>query len=462
MKQLIRKILREEAEDEITNVSPEELYNVLDYVSDDMELLAKSQLLGKKLRITGNLDLANRKGITTLGNIVQVNGDLDVAYTNIESLNGVKISGDLNISYTKISSLEGVIVGGKVRDYQSTLWRINERRKKQKLFDEAEQRREAKEWDLDNSDIDEIGLRANAVLKFINENNLTEIKTEDDYENLNDLNARLENVNIRLQDMENNGEDTTTIEEEIQELEDAITEINEKFDQYFLIPNGEYYDMTEFLAIDGALTDERFVVGTRYEFDSALESYIKQMIEDEGVKTFSRGYLESNIDKDAVEELAISIYSNIYDEPEYYFDEDDYELSDELKEKLENVEDLINDYELEQRLLDRNNPNWEEKYDELQEKLDELYEQKEDIESNKEITQKMIEEKIDERVEEAVDNAVNFLNEYGIDIAEYVDIDGLVEDIARDSSPSEWFPMKSQLYDVLNVDGNEYFVFQLD
>jgi outer membrane protein OmpA-like peptidoglycan-associated protein len=461
MKQLIRKILREH-EEEITNVSPKELYEILEYISNDMELLAKSEILGKKLRITGDLDLSKRKNITSLGNIVEVMGNLDVSNTNIQKIDGVKISGNLDISYSKISSLEGVIVGKNVTSYGSELWKINERRKKQRLFDEAEERRNAKEWDLDNSDIDEIGLRANAVIKFISHNNLTEVKTEDDYETLNVLKAKLERLNTQLERMEADGDNTNDIEEEIQEVEDAIDKINEKIDQYDLIPHHNYYDMSQFKIFSGELYDEEFIVGSEEEFDSATTQYITELIKSEGIKMFGQRFLERNIDATAIEELASEIYNNIYDEPEYYFDEDDYELSDELQEKLDNIETLIDDYESEQRIINRERatPDWEEKYDVIQEKLDELYEQKEDIESQKGITQEMIESKINEKVDWATNNPLSFLNEYEYDLKKYIDTEALIEDVKDSYNTSEWFNMKNELYDIFNIEGNNYYVFQ--
>jgi hypothetical protein len=102
MKQLIRKILKEQ--DEVINVPG------LDFFDDDWEELLRFTK-GRKFRVRGDLDL---KYICpeTLGNLISVDGDLDLyGCKNLPSLGSLeRVDGDLYLGYcqnlTSLGNLE--------------------------------------------------------------------------------------------------------------------------------------------------------------------------------------------------------------------------------------------------------------------------------------------------------------------------------------------------------------------
>jgi len=103
---LIKKIIKEETE-EWVDVSPEDYKELLDYVNGDGSIIKRlPDYAGKKIRITGELDLRGNKNVTNIDSIDLVQGDLDIAYTKIPFFDKNKVRGRLDYWGSEMQRLE--------------------------------------------------------------------------------------------------------------------------------------------------------------------------------------------------------------------------------------------------------------------------------------------------------------------------------------------------------------------
>jgi len=103
---LIKKIILEETE-EWVDVSPEEYKELLDYVNGDGSIIKRlPDYNGKKIRITGELDLRGKENVTNIDSIDLVQGNLDIGYTKIPFFDKNKVRGRLDYWGSEMQRLE--------------------------------------------------------------------------------------------------------------------------------------------------------------------------------------------------------------------------------------------------------------------------------------------------------------------------------------------------------------------
>jgi hypothetical protein len=81
---------------------------IRDFFNNDYELVLEfmDTLGNPKFKIAGNVNLYNRKDIESIGNLVEVEGNLNLVGTNITSLpNNLHVGGYLDLENTNITSL---------------------------------------------------------------------------------------------------------------------------------------------------------------------------------------------------------------------------------------------------------------------------------------------------------------------------------------------------------------------
>jgi hypothetical protein len=111
---------------------------------------------------------------------------------------------------------------------------------------DAQERRENGEWDL-GPDCPEEGLKAHALLRYLENNDDVEVKTNEDRIEIQRLKDEIE----RLESEYDNSEDVRTdLLDEKETLQDELETLESKIDVYNIVPNGNHYDMTEFEVID--------------------------------------------------------------------------------------------------------------------------------------------------------------------------------------------------------------------
>ena len=399
------KVIKEQ-EEEYYKISPQELLNMLELASYSSAVLKPKFFEGKKLYVTGNLDLSGNP-IKTLGNIAYIDGNLDIRNTNI-------------------SSVEGVQVKGHISDYGSPIEAKRIREAELKKLAGAESRREDGDWELTNPNIDEEGLAVNALFNhLVSEGKLDEMDNETK-ELLNTKIEQLEELKSSYNPTEEDSQDY--IYDEMSDLEDEIKELQKNYaDVYYIIPTNykPYGTLYNFEVI--GLRNQEYMVGTYDDMYEAAIEKTEQLLDDVGFDGLKKELWMNNLDKDSMREYIEEFYDNdIRESPESYFRQDDYELTDEQEERKEELENQISD--LKEQLK---NTQEEDEINDLEQQIDELQDEFDSIEPDDEPTEEMIEEKVSQYVKRAMRDPANWFESMGLEdsIQYYVNMKGVAKDI---------------------------------
>jgi|LakMenEpi03Aug12_release.lakeMendotaPanAssembly.Ray.scaffolds.fasta_scaffold133777_3 phage shock protein A len=323
-----------------------------------------------------------------------------------------------------------------VRKEKDRLSRIREQQRIQGLSDDAEERRANGEWDLTN-DPDDEALKAHALFNWLVDNNEIEPLTNEDKIEIQRIKDEIE----RLQTEYDNSEEVRTdLLDEIEDLEDTLDEYDSKIDVYNIIPNGKYYDMTQFEVINAGLEGRGYAVGDASEMDDSANQYVENLIDDIGYAGFSSSFARSYIDEDAVVSYAEDVYyEDVQNNPDVYFDDSERELSGKQEEKIEilkmrksQTQQIIS--ELEDTKDGENEENDEivdEKIEELEDLIVEYEDEIQEIEDSPEgdFPQDMVDEKVEDLVADVKNDPESFMNEFGLEWEDYIDKDAFIEGV---------------------------------
>ena len=315
---LVSIILKLIKEDEIEKVyiSPEEYIQYLKqvgFMAHAIPYLPKFR--GKKLVVNGSLNLSNVEGkqkIYKIGNI-EVEGGLNVSYTNVKSLDDVKVTGHKTF-------------------WQTPYEKVIERRKLQAKYDEQNERREDGDWDIKNTGYE--SPRANAAFQYaVNDGHLQSLDDEEK-EEINELRQRIKDLEEEQENLdagdENYSEKFDEITDQQSELEEEIKNLtNDKVDVYDLYSVGSRWNLAEFESLSTKMT---FAVGEYGEADDSLEEYYGEQVDDLD-NYFSKETLSRYIDADKVKEYySDSVEEWVRDDPDGYGV--DKELSSDQEEEI--------------------------------------------------------------------------------------------------------------------------------
>jgi len=322
------------------------------------------------------------------------------------------------------------------RKEKDRLSRIREQQRIQGLSDDAEERRANGEWDLTN-DPDDEALKAHALFNWLVDNNEIEPLTNEDKIEIQRIKDEIE----RLQTEYDNSEEVRTdLLDEIEDLEDTLDEYDSKIDVYNIIPNGKYYDMTQFEVINAGLEGRGYAVGDASEMDDSANQYVENLIDDIGYAGFSSSFARSYIDEDAVVSYAEDVYyEDVQNNPDVYFDDSERELSGKQEEKIEILKMRISQTqqiisELEDTKDGENEENDEivdEKIEELEDLIIEYEDEIQEIEDSPEgdFPQDMVDEKVEDLVADVKNDPESFMNEFGLEWEDYIDKDAFIEGV---------------------------------
>lgn len=446
----ITNLIKEQNEGNSYTLSQSEFSRILRILDGNLDMLSKYKpLRGRDIIIDGNVNLSGSKS-KSLGPIKKINGNLDI--TNSE-----------------IATLKDVVVTGRVSDWGSELSKIKERKRVAALRAEAQSRREDGDWDIDN--YDPIGLAAQAVFKYLQSNEPDSVLSDDDADELRGLKERLGNL---YYDQEQ-GNDSEELQNEIDSIESEIEEIEEKIDVYSLIPSNYnfYGDMKRFEIYDGDLYGNEYVAGTESEAEAGAYEYAKQFVDDNGVTSFNQSFWESHLDEEGIVDYFRDFYYNdVRDNPEIYFDEDDFQLTDEQEERkevlenyIEELEELLSETEQEQRDLEDSDSDeyyeLDERIAEIKENIDTAQEELDDIVPDDEPTEEMIDEKVESMLEDVRYDPKSKLDEFGMSVSEWVDIEALIEDFVSTDGYGIMNGYDGS-YDIETIDGENYVVMHVN
>ena len=427
------RTLKEQEEVEYYDITPEEYKELMLYAGYNGNTLTKMKKFGgKPLRITGGLNLSNTP-TTSLGNVAIIDGNLD-------------------ISRTKVSDVSKINVSGRVSDYDTPISKRRERLIQLQKMEDAQSRREDNEWGLDNEYIDDIGLKANALYEYLVDSGEIDGLTGEDLQRIEELRTILTQLEQQYDD-ETDPETISNLSRQISDFEDELNDLLDKGDVYSLIPSGSHYTLDSFEVI--GLPNQEYAVGTEDEVKKSAYDYGESLIDDIGIEGFSEHFIENHIDGNEVMEYFEDWWrQDIYESPESYFNDDDYELTEEQQQRIEFLENKISEYEELQSQAD------DDEYDEYQELIDELQEELDDIEPEiGEPTDEMVEKVLDDRLDDVRRNPLSYIKDYGLEVKNFVDEESLIEDMVN----TDGYGILSSYdgsYDTVRINGEDYYIFR--
>ena len=390
-----------------------------------------------------------------------IDGDLNVNGLPIKYLGPIAgISGTLDISRTNISSIDGIQVIGYVSDYDTPRARIREKQELNAKLGEQESLREDEAWALTTGD--ETGEKAHALFQWLENNGDIDPLSEDDKEKLTILRNKLEVLEKEYDETEDDDR-VTELTDAIEETQEEIDELEENdVDVYMMYANSRYshYGLQQFEVLIDGFKDREYTVGTEEEMDEAALAYAISYIDDVGTDGFDASFIEDYLDVDAIVRMAEEDYEyQVRDNPESYFNDDDFELTSEQEERIEELEAQITDLEQQQWELDSEQEDYEELYDDFQINIDALQEELDGIEVETEPTDEMIDDKVEELVRDVRRDPLDYLKEYGLPIKEYIDEDELAKGLVDSDG---WGIMNSydNNYDSEEVNGETYYIMR--
>ena len=330
----------------------------------------------------------------------------------------------------------------------------------------AQERREENEWAL--PDAPEIGLKAHALLRVLEIEGDIEVITNQDRGEI----ARIQNEIDRLQTEYDNDEEVRgDLLDEISELEDELTELDNKIDVYNIIPTGTYYDASEFEVIGAPeVEDRRYVVGDESEMETSAYEYVEQLIDDIGYEGFNSYFVQQHIDEDAVISYAEDLFNqDVYDSPDSYLEDDQRNLSEKQEEKIAILNDKIEKYrelitKLEGSMDGEDDEDIEERIDELNEAITDMDTEVEDIKDDPEgdFPDYLLDEIITNRIYDVKNDVEGFMNEWGLEMNEYIDKDAFIKGIVEEDGYGTTLNGYDGSADEINIEGETYYVMRID
>ena len=440
---VIKRIILE-TEDEYYRISPEDYLDVMQYASYNGNVFRKmKQYGGKPLYITGDLDLGG-KDVRDIGPIAYVDGSLDIRNTKVSDLGGLQVK-------------KYISDGGSPRE------RIREKQELNAKLAQQDVLRDSDEWVLEQGD--ETGEKAHAL--FDNLVNVGEIESlsDEDKEKLTILRRKLQDLEQEYEGLDDNDDRVYEVQESIDETQSEIEELEENdVDVYMMYPNQRYshYGLQQFEVLISGFRDREYTVGTEEEMDAAALQYAVSYIDDVGADGFSESFIEDYLDVDSIVNMAEEDYDyQVRDYPDSYFSDDDYELTSEQEERIEQLESQIEDLEQQKLELDSDDDNYYEYEEDLDNQIETLQEELDNIEVDTEPSEDMIDNMVESLVRDVRRDPLDYLRNYGLDFKEYVDEDALAQGLVDSDG---WGIMNSYdgQYDTEEVNGVTYYIMRIN
>jgi vacuolar-type H+-ATPase subunit I/STV1 len=440
---VIKRIILE-TEDEYYRISPEDYLDVMQYASYNGNVFRKmKQYGGKPLYITGDLDLGG-KDVKDIGPIAYIDGSLDIRNTKVGDLGGLQVK-------------KYISDGGSPRE------KIRDRQELNAKLGEQESLRDSDEWALEQGD--ETGEKAHALFDNLVNNGEIEPLSDEDNEKLTILRRKLQDLEQEYEGLDDNDDRAYEVQEAIDETQSEIEELEENDADVYMMyaqPRYTHYGLTQFEVLIPGFKDREYSVGTNEEMDAAALQYAVSYIDDVGADGFSESFIEDYLDVDAIVSMAEDDYEyQVRDYPDSYFSDDDYELTSEQEERIEQLESQIEDLEQQKLELDSDDDNYYDYEEDLDNQIEALQEELDNIEVDTEPTEDMIDTKVAELVRDVRRDPLDYLRNYGLDFKEYIDEDALAQGLVDSDG---WGIMNSYdgQYDTEEVNGVTYYIMRIN
>jgi hypothetical protein len=261
---------------------------------------------------------------------------------------------------------------------------------------------------------------------------------------------------------------------QIEQIDEELNELYEEFsDVYDIELDDEDYSGWDISSFNVEKLGQRYMVGDEYDMENAAEKYLEQLYDDIGYSHLPDWILEDALDKDGVVYYFKEMFSDdVYNNPEDYLQEQGKDFSQEQKKfydshKLESNALLKRILKLSEGLKNEPEGEREDQMRELIKKLEDKYfgliEKMDEIEAEPEGEYKedAIQEKIDELVESVEENPMQYIEDYGLEINNFLD----GEEIIRLVIQSDGYQVMSSHDGELNeeyVDGETFYIIRID
>lgn len=334
-------------------------------------------------------------------------------------------------------------------------------------LDDAQDRRESGVWSGDFDDMEEMGLKAHALLKWLDDYDDIEVRQPEDNAEM----IRLETEIQRLDDEYDNSEDPRPeLLDEKSELEDELEELKSKIDVYNIVPTGSYYEMTEFEVLADGYDDKVYAVGDEREVQQSAYDSVENLIDDIGYDGFNESFLEDYIDTDELKRYVYDFYyDDINEEPDAYLKEEDRELSvgqeEQIRIKEKTIGKLQNQIDsLEERMNGEYDDEISEKIDELREMISDLEYEIDEINENPEgdFPEDLIEREIKYKVDDVLDDPADWIRNYGLDLKNFIDQEAFINGVIDADGYGHTLNRYDGSDDEILVNGTYFHVMRID
>lgn len=447
------------------------------------------------------------------GKPIKVIGDLRLNGTPIKSLGKLFVNGMLDISNTNIEFIKDVTVTGYVRNWNTPYEKRLQRIAKQKEIDDANDRRDENVWDLSDGDDDEAEM-AHAAFQYLVINGQLEQLSEEEKRELIDLNNRIKQLEDEQENLDPNDENYS---ENFDEITDRQSELEEERDELILKDNDVYglvplkrhhYELSVFKTLYDGIDEMEIAVGTEESCDLSLRQWAESLIDDVGYKGLNSSLLESHVDGDRVAEyMEDDIRNMIYEDPDGYdvvrlpsksqyeeiwlleMEKWVYERTDvrfpikyPTREDNGKVFDFMDENEEYEFQLRYDGNKWtlykdgsvaqpgqlyddedtEDHQDDRDSRITDIEYEIEEIKDNPDgdLDEDSVEERVEDRLYEIRQNPVRFIEDYGLQIENFVDEDGIIDDMV--SNESYGTLSYDDSYDEITINGTDYVVMRID
>ena len=242
----------------------------------------------------------------------------------------------------------------------------------------------------------------------------------------------------------------------------------DNFDVYNLIPEGDEYSMRIFGIINSDIDDRKYLVGDSEDTKYAAIKSTEDLLEDTGIDHFKKSDLEDHLDMEGIISYFEDVISDdAWNYPESYLEDSDKMLSSdqkniiELKElKVQKLKSFIES--IEEKNTDKSRI--KNKVEELNDIIDDL---RLEILSIKEDPQgdypdHLIEQSIQDRLEDMKSNPLDYVEDWGLNLKDYVDMESLAEYIVETDGYGVGLARYDNEENEEYILGKLYYIFRID
>ena len=332
---------------------------------------------------------------------------------------------------------------------------------------EAQERREEGLWSVSFENMYDEGLKAHALLSWLDRYGDVEVRDADDVSNILRLEVEIDRLD---QEYDNSEDPRPELLDQKSELEDELEELKNKIDVYNIVPTGSFYELDEFEVIADGFQNQRYAVGDEYDMERSAYEYVDNLIDDIGFEGFNKSFLSDYLDTDEIKNYSEEFFDyDVRESPESYFDDEDRELSSKQEETIKILKSRITMAEsnvefLEGKMNGEDDESIQDKIDSLMEVIDEYTQEIEDImlEPDGDFPEDLIEDKVNELVNDTMRDPQDFLDTYGLETERFIDRREFIKGVIEEDGYGHTLNSYDGSADEIKVGDKWFYVMRID